>query len=496
MQGMKKVKYALIVGGIVGFSMPLFSQNTNILTFDEAYQISLKNNHSLKQAQAVLDEKTQLEKAQKGLYMPKIGVSANYVAMSDNITMDLNPVKDAITPIYGALGNFGDFSGVPTGNPLMPYLNDEMSTAAIRKQLLDGQAQLEAANWEQVIQEKQFGTVDVTFQWVLFAGGKVRAANKVSQLQQDESEFYVKQKEGELLCNLVQQYYGLCLAQEVTKVRKDVLDAMIQHVSDARKLVEQGQISDAELLHVQIYQAEAEREFSKAVYTENLIKSALANLLADKNYTTLSTVNSLFVLDSIQPLEYFIQLADEKNPMLAQIKLKYEQAYKGYSVERANYLPSLAAMGTYNVANVDLSPLVPDWMVGVGLSWTIFDGSARSHKVQSAKLKTVQVDEYYNDALANINLMIQKTYNELAINKDQLKSLVVSENFAKEYVRIQEKAFDEGIINSTDLLDARLNYAKQTIDELHAMYEYDVNLAILLHYTGIANQFLNYKQNK
>lgn len=493
---MKKVKYALIVGGIVYFSTPLFSQNTNLLTFEEAYQVSIKNNHNLKQAQAVLDEKSQLEKAQKGLYLPKIGISANYVVMSDDITMDLNPVKDAITPIYGALGNYGNFSGVPTGNPQMPYLNDEMSTAAVRKQLLDGQAQLEASNWEKVIQEKQFGTVDATFQWVLFAGGKVRAANKVSQLQQDESEFYVKQKEGELLCNLVQQYYGLCLAQEVTQVRKDVLDGMIQHVSDAQNLFNEGQISDAELLHAKMYQADAEREYLKAMYTEKLIKSALINTLADKNYTDVSTINSLFVLDSIQSLEYFIQLADEKNPMLAQIKSKYEQAYQGYNVERANYLPALAAMGTYNLANVDLSPMVPDWMVGVGLSWTIFDGATRYHKVQSAKLKTVQVDEYYNDASSNVNLMIQKTYNEISINNDQLKSLKVSENFAKEYVRIQEKAFNEGIINSTDLIDARLNYAKVTIDELHAMYDYDVNLAILLHYTGIADQFLKYKQNK
>jgi outer membrane protein TolC len=492
---MKIVKNLCVILSLVSFEISACAQNSNLLTFEEALQISLKNNHSLKQVQAVVDEKSQIAKSQKGLYLPKVGISANYVQLSNDINLDLNPVKNAITPLYSTLGNYGNFSDMPTGNPLMPYLPDDMATEAVRKQLLEGLDELEASNWNQTIQEKQFGVVDANFQWVLYAGGKVRAANKVSQLQQNESEFLLQQKSGELTCNLVQQYYGLCLAQEATLVRKEVLDGMNKHVSDAQKMVNEGVISDAELLKAKMFQAEAQREYNKAVHTENVINAALISTLADDNFTQIQTVSTLFILDSIQPLNYYLQLANQKNPMLAQVKLKYEQSYQGYKVEQANYLPTIAAMGTYDIVNKDLSPMVPDWMVGVGLNWTIFDGTTRYHKMQSAKLKTVQVDEYYQDANANISVMIEKTYNELQINIEQIKDLEASQKFANEYVRVQEKAFHEDMANSTDLIDARLNLEKVKMEKLRTMYEFDVNLAILLHYTGIIEEYSKYKQN-
>ena len=51
-------------------------------------------------------------------------------------------------------------------------------------------------------------------------------------------------------------------------------------------------------------------------------------------------------------------------------------------------------MGTYDIANKDLSEMVPEYVVGIGVSWTVFDGAARYRNVKAAKLRESQADDY------------------------------------------------------------------------------------------------------
>ena len=90
-------------------------------------------------------------KAAKALHLPRISLSASYVYMSDNIQLDLTPVRDAITPLYNTLGHYGKFGGVPNPDPntngAMPYLPDDVSTAAIRAKMLEGLNAVNNADW-------------------------------------------------------------------------------------------------------------------------------------------------------------------------------------------------------------------------------------------------------------------------------------------------------------------------------------------------------------
>ena len=92
-------------------------------------------------------------------------------------------------------------------------------------------------------------------------------------------------------------------------------------------------------------------------------------------------IAKFFFLFFIKKLNYFKQKSLEKSPLLGQISKKKELAQQGIKVERSAYFPTLAATGTYNIINKDLSPYIPDYMVGIGLQWSLFDGNARSRKV-------------------------------------------------------------------------------------------------------------------
>lgn len=463
-----------------------------MVSFDQALQLTLQNNHVIKQTQYIQQEKEQALKASRGLYLPNIGISANYIFLSDDLTLDLTPVKDAITPLYSTLANYGTFSGVK--NTDGSILSDAASTQVVRGKLAAGLTEIENADWNQMIQKKQFGTVAATAQWPLYAGGKIRAANKAAGIERREADELMKQKEGELLSELVERYFGLSLAHQAVMVRQDVLKGMQRHLSDAEKMQRDGLIASAEVLQAKLYNSNADRELKKANRNMQILNEALGNTLALENDTLIQPVTALFYLDSIEPVDYFVKLASDKNPMLMQVESKKQLAGVNYRVQQSEYLPAVAVMGTYDIVNKDLSPYTPDWMVGVGLKWTLFDGASRYRKVKAASAKNDQVGEIQEKAKADVTTMIYKLYNELNMYSEQLAALETSGTFAEEYLRVREKGFREDMTNATEVVDARMALAQVRIERLQVIYGYDLSLAKLLQYAGIPEEFTNYKQ--
>lgn len=467
------------------------------LTFTEAYQQMNVNSHVLKQVNFEIREKEADKKAAFGLRAPKVFVSATAVQMADPLTLDLTPVRDAITPLYEALGKYGNFSGVPNPDPktssVLPVLPDNLSTQAVRTSLLNGEAKINAAEWDKMIQEKQFASVNANVVWPLYTGGKINAANKAAQINAEEAGLKEKQKEGELLSELATRYYGLVLAEQACKVRGQVADAMKKHLFDSQKLSEQGQIAKVEFLHAQVANSDAERELKKANREVSIVERALLNTLAVEDTTEVMAASKLFILKNIENEEFFINLALQNNPLLAQVDSKRELAATGVKYEKSNYKPTVALTGTYTMADHELSPYVPQWMVGVGLNWSLFEGNARNKKLQAARFKEDQVMEAGLKAEEDIKTIIRKLHQQLGMQVEQLEELDKTLEFAQTYVDSRNKAFHEGLSTSTELVDANLLLAKVKIERLQALYNYDVTLATLLQVCGSPEMFLQYQ---
>ena len=496
MEQITKISFFL---GLFILNLAVFAQEQSAmpLTFTEAFNQMHQNSHVLKQAGFAINEKTADKKATIGLRAPRISVSATAVQMADPLTLDLTPVRDAINPLYEALGKYGNFSGVPNPDPntsgAMPTLPDNISTQAVRGKLQEGQAAVNAAEWDVMIQEKQFASVNANFVWPLYTGGKINAANKASEIYEEEAGLQKKQKEGELVSELATRYYGFVLADQACKVRSQVAEAMKRHLFDSEKLSEQGQIAKVEFLHAQVANSDAERELKKAVREAEIVKRALQNTLVVGDSANIKPVSPLFILKNIENEQFFIDMALKNNPQLLQVDSKRQLAATGVKLEKSNYLPTVALTGTYDLADKDLSPYMPGWIVGVGLNWTLFEGNARNRHLQSARFKEDQVQQAGLKAEEDIKTVIKKLHQQLGMQVEQLEELDKTREFAKTYVESRDKAFHEGLSTSTELVDANLLLAKVKIERLQALYNYDVTLATLVQICGNPELFLEYQ---
>ncbi|WP_444820837.1 TolC family protein [Thermophagus sp. OGC60D27] len=452
-------------------------QGTDTLYLDFRASVELMESQNQMIESARLNQKrANLEKkAAAGMYFPSIGASATYSVMSDPLELDLTPVRDAITPLYETLSQFGTFEPATY-------------SSTIKAGLSDGLQQIQNGEWVKEIQRDQFGMADINVNWPLYAGGRIRLANKAAKIGMQEADHEYEYTWSQQHVELVQRYYGLQLVRQVADLRKEVMDGMAQHLNDANKMKENGMMAEAERLHAEVAFAEATREYKKALKDVELMETALRNTLATDRHVV--PVSELFIVPVIKDRQYYIVEALANNPQLKLLNAKKNLADLGIKKERAAFLPNVALMGTKELYEHDLSEYIPDWFFGVGLQINLFDGMSKFRKVSAAKVQKQRVVTIEEKARQDIVTLVTKVHQELQKALEEYQSTQASLKFAEEYYRVRNKAFREGFASSSDVVDARLNLFKVKTEQLKAMYNYDLAWASLLAITGSSDQFM------
>lgn len=445
----------------------LFGQEQQPLTYEQAMEITLTGNPEIKAVGYEQDVARKERKAAYGLRLPQVNVTGTYVYMGDDMSIDMNNLKE---PVGGIL------QGLPSG--LLPPAVLEQATSLLAK------------DWAMKLQDRSFGSVAATVTVPLYTGGKINAANNAAKIKVEGSMQKEEQVRNALVSELTERYYGLALALQVVDVRKQVLEGMQHHLTDAVALEANGIIAKGERLYAEVHTAEAERELLKAQKNVETLRSALKNTLGSE--ASYSPVTSMFILREIEEVDYFKQSAKDRNPLLKQVGYAQQLATENMRLKRADFAPQVALMGVAPLYNYQVTSILPKWVVGAGVSFKIFDGLSREYKFSAARSQIKQMEAVGEQANDNILTLIDKLYNEMITYAQQLPSVDASYRFATEYLRIKEEAFKEGAAPSSDVVDAQLNLTKIKIERLQAAFYYDLMLARLLEAAGISDTFPNY----
>ncbi len=450
-------KYFLIIAFIAILSQGYSQSDTIVLTFEQALSKMNNDNLTLKSVEAEKKANEFRRKTTRGLYLPRFTFSASYMKFDQDIGLNIDGYSQHLKDL-----------GLVNQNSMLP------STL--------------------VIQKEQFAAANINMIWPIFTGGKIMALNKAMDASIDDAQYKIEQTKNELNTELVQRYYGYRLSLRAVDLYTEVYESMLLHQDAAKKLEENGMISKAQTLYTNIAVSQAKTELQSAVNKSNTVKDALKNTLADSS--EIRAISELFLIKKIESVEYFQQSAMQNSPLLKQVEAKKSMAEQSYSIEKSNYLPTISIVGNKELAQYQLSEIMPEWFVGVNLSWTIFDGTSRIHKTQTAKATVQRVDFIQQKAQSDISTYINKLYNELMSYVEQLETMQTTYEFAVEYQRVQYKAFREGFATSSDVVDAETTLAKVKVGRLKIMNDYVLTLAKLLEFSGQSNLFLQYSKRE
>lgn len=442
------------------------------LSLDEALEMTLSDNPAMQAAEYNRRAAQQERRAAIGLRMPQIGITGSYAYLGKDIEIDLNNMK---TPVRG-------FSEKVLGSGLIP----SQYIPSISQML----GSVMSADWAMPIQERSLGFIGGDVTLPLWMGGKINAANRAARINEQTARSEGVQQRNALISELVERYYGLALAQQVVEVRKQVVDGVRKHLEDATALEAQGMIAHSEKLYVEFRMSEAERELQNAQSQVETIRSALNSTLGKSG--DYLPVTAMFMLDRIEPLDYFQTLATQRNPLLAQVEQKRQLAHEGVRAQRSEFLPQVVAMGGMSFYDYQVTDVLPRWAVGVGVNFKLFNGLNREYKYSAAKQTVRRVEALQTKAHDDIAVLIEKIYNQMANCRAQMTSIESSLAFAEEYLKAKNAAFLEGMGTSSDLIDAELNLAKVRTERIQTAYQYDVLLAQLLEAAGASDEFMEY----
>jgi len=425
------------------------------LTFEDALKITGATHESITAAQMEQKQREQEKLAAQGLYLPTIRIHGRYTRIDDPVSIDLNDMRTVISALHPA---------VPSS--MIPSFEMTLQDDAYRE-----------------------GSIDAT--WPLFTGGRITAANRAAEATVREAKEKVRGKEYATISDLTRYYFGLRLARQVVDVRLEVLKGMERHLFQARKMEEHGIISRAERLHAEVAFSEADREFKKAVRERDLAQTALNNILSSA--TPVDPVSPLFIFGTIEPLAIFRSRAAENNPALKQLDATIDRAHQGYEKEKGAYFPEVYLFGTRALFENDLTALQPEWAVGIGVNFTLFDGMARRRHVTASQYREKEISLLGKRARKDVDTLVEQNYHELMKAREQYEALETSCSSAEEYLRVRTRAFNEGFASSLDVVDAEMALSRVRIERLRAMYDFDVALARLLEVSGGSEKFDQYR---
>ena len=340
-------------------------------------------------------------------------------------------------------------------------------------------------------------TAAITSSWLLYTGGSTSAAQRFADagiaIAEAERTGTIEHQEK----TLATVYFGKLLAKNILSIREDVLKGVEHHFHQAVRFEDEGVISKVERLHAQVAYDEARRNLEQARSDFNIADATLRRLLRSEQ--SIEPLSKLFVISKpLAPLNEYLKAGLNNHSQLAQIRAKRKQAQQGKVIEEARWKPTIVAYGSYNLLQEDadlsnpLPLLEPDWVVGINISYPLFDHYDRQRLVSAAQNKIERVSSLEREVKVGLNTYIEKSYRGVQRAHDQFMLLESNIELAKEALKLRDRMFQEGMGTSLDVVDARLAVARAETERASAAYEFVVSLVDLLEASGQLEHFNDY----
>jgi outer membrane protein len=157
-------------------------------------------------------------------------------------------------------------------------------------------------------------------------------------------------------------------------------------------------------------------------------------------------------------------------PELAQIEKQREAQEKTLSAVKGGYGPSLSATAGGSYVGVALDGLVPNWDVGLILSWPIFQGGLTRAQVDEAAANLQGVDAQKNVELLQIRLDVEQARLAVRAAKSSIGAANDALTNGREQLRLAEARYSTGVGSIIELNDAQVAYANAEAQVVTARY--------------------------
>ena len=331
---------------------------------------------------------------------------------------------------------------------------------------------------------------DLTLSQPLFTGFALSTRYEMAKLGVDIKDAEKEQAILDVVKQVKAAYFNILLTKKFFVVADEAVNQLESHVRDAEKFYEQGMIPYNDLLRSKVALADVEQNRVRVESNVEMAVSAFNTLLQiDLNRKT--TIEDI---PDIAPGSYDLtncfKEAIEKRPELKALRLALKNADHGVTLAQSAYYPKVNLVGSYEQNGDNPQATENDYgnthnaSVTLQARWTFFEWGKTKAEVNKYRRNKSFLAEKLKGIEDSIKLEVKSAFLALKVAEQNIQTAQKSLVQAKENWRITNLQYQQQMITSTEVLDARTFLTRAETNYYGALYGYMIALAELERAAG------------
>jgi outer membrane protein TolC len=142
---------------------------------------------------------------------------------------------------------------------------------------------------------------------------------------------------------------------------------------------------------------------------------------------------------------------------------------------RAGNAPQVALTGGYDFQENEYQAHEGQWLVGVGVKWTLFDAGLIRHQSSAMARQARSLEKQYDEVLSLVKLQVRQYWLDVQETRKRLGVTEQSIDQAEENLKVNRDRYEHGLSTNTDVLSAEA--LRKNSQNNHANAVYDAVLA-------------------
>jgi outer membrane protein TolC len=334
-------------------------------------------------------------------------------------------------------------------------------------------------------------SADLSVNQVLYSSA-LGTAIDAAKTYQGISRQQLRTKTSEIVLNVRRAYLTAQLAREVLRVNETVLTNTQENFRTTSALYKAGLRPEFDAIRAEVQLANQTPAVVQARANYQMAVDTLRLLLGIDQSQPIEITEDLVrpaSLDVVEPsIDEARRILLEHNPTLQTLSLSTEINQDLIDLRKADYMPTVAAFGTLRLASAADKPADLDLhtiaYAGINVSMSLFNGFRTDAQIRQAEIVLAQSQQTYQQVSNALKTQLEITMRRIASARQRIGVSDKTIQQAEKGYRIATTSYKAGTSTQLQINDADLALAQAKLNQLNAVYEYNVALAELEQLLG------------
>lgn len=448
-----------------------------ILTLQNCRDMAMENNKNLKISQEKVNMANYDKKIAAANYFPSISAQGTYMHNEKQIQLlsddQLNTMSTIGTSLQNGVNGYID----PViqdlmNNPLMYQIimnSPELQSLISNLHHIGAFETIDAIGEEIsknfILDTRNVYAGMITVLEPVYAGGKIRAYNKMASYAQDLAQMQLTTEQQEIIVATDKAYWQIVSLANKQKLTENYVELLRTMSDNVDKLVNEGMATNADRLSVKVKLNDAELSLIRVQNGVALSKMLLCQscgLPLDTDIV-LEDENLDDVTVPVYTNEYTEEDVMNNRPELQSLTLATKIYDKKVNIARSEFLPTVALYGNYIVTNPSVfngfeTEFQGFYNFGVVARVPLFHFGEGYNKVRKAKSEALITQLKLEDTKELVMLQVSQYEKQIKEAEQRLQMTTEKMSDAEENLRMATVGFNEGMIPSSTLEAAQTSW--------------------------------------